>query len=342
MEAARQFDLNLLRVLLALDQTRHVTKAAERLQMSQSGFSSALARLRRHSEDALFVRGPQGMVPTPRALRMIDAAMNALAAVDEGVLAPPEFDPMRADTEFRFAMSDLAEIVFLPGLLTHFLKVAPRASLRTDALTVEAVQPALASGEVDLAVGFFPELATQAHFHQRLYRHTFACMVRRGHPLDRGRLTQRAFAQLGHVVVTAPSRSGRLLDSVLKRHGIERRVVLRTPHHLGLSAIVGSTDLIATVPLAAGMRLAESTAVHLVPLPFPPVHIDVHQHWHRRFQHDARHRWLRQQVSLLFNEKSDQWRAAERQLYAVRASRAEGAKPASTRRRSPTRREVNV
>lgn len=317
--AGRGFDLNLLRVLLALDRTRHVTRAAQLLEMSQSGFSSALARLRRHSGDVLFVRSASGMVPTPRAQRMIEAAINALATVDEGVLSPAAFEPANARTEFRFAMSDLAEIVFLPRLLAHLQRIAPEVSIRCDAITEERLPQALADGDVDLAVGYFPELSAQTYLHQGLYRHTFVCMVRRDHPLDRGKLTAKAFAQLGHVVVTSPSRSGRLFGNWLQRKGIERRVVLRTPHHLSLPAIIASTDLMATVPVVVGAYFADAGAgsVRLMPLPFRPILFDVQQHWHRRFQHDARHRWLRQQVAALFNESSDEWLALERKLYGA-------------------------
>lgn len=315
--ADRRFDLNLLRVLLALDRTRHVTRAAELLEMSQSGFSSALARLRRHSADALFVRSAGGMMPTPRAQRMIEAAINALATVDEGMLSPVAFEPSVARTEFRFAMSDLAEIVFLPRLLAHLQRIAPDISIRCDAISEDLLPQALANGEIDLAVGYFPELSAQAYLHQGLYRHTFACLARKDHPLDRGRLTAKAFTQLGHVVVTSPSRSGRLFGNWLQRKGIERRIVLRTPHHLSLPAIVASTDLLATVPLVVGAHFADAGAgaVRLMALPFRPILFDVKQHWHRRFQHDVRHRWLRQQVAALFNETSDEWLAVERKLY---------------------------
>ena len=165
--------------------------------------------------------------------------------------------------------------------------------------------------------------ASPTHFHQCLYRHTFACMVRRGHPLDRGRLSPKAFAELGHVVVTSPARSGKLFDTWLHRKRLERRIVLRTLHHLSLPIILESTDLIATVPLAVGARFAASNAVALLPLPFKPPMFNVEQHWHRRFQHDSRHRWLRQQVASLFNDSSDDWAAVERQLYGTELRKKE-------------------
>ena len=116
-------------------------------------------------------------------------------------------------------------------------------------------------------------------------------------------------------MVASPARSGRLFDTWLHRQNIERRIVLRTPHHLSLPVIVESTDLIATVPLAVGVRFAETNALDLMPLPFKPPMFNVEQHWHRRLQSDARHRWLRQQIASLFNDSSDDWAPVERRMY---------------------------
>lgn len=325
----QDFDLNLLRVLRALSQTRHVTKAAELLGMSQSGFSSALARLRRHAGEVLFVRSANGMVPTPRARAMMEAAVNILEVVQSGALEAPQFAPATARTEFRLAMSDLAEVVFLPRLLAHLQKVAPHTRVQCDALAEDRLQEALVEGQVDLAVGYYSDLSSQVYLCQRLYRHTFACLVRNGHPLDNGKLTTQAFSELGHVVVTSPSRTGRLFESSLQRRGIQRRIVLRTPHNLSLPAIIESTDLIATVPLAVGMRFADVSAVRIVPLPFRPEVFEVKQYWHRRYQDDLRHRWIRQQIAALFNDTSDKWLALERTLYgpelrSKRASKGKG------------------
>lgn len=325
------FDLNLLRVLLALGHTRHVTRAAELLQMSQSGFSTALGRLRRQCDDPLFLRSGAGMVPTPRAEAMLQRAAELLATVQSDVLQAPQFDPLQAGTEFTFAMTDVAEIVILPRLMQHLGTVAPHTRASTHPLRDGELQEAMAAGQVDLAIGYFPKITGQDFFQQRLYQHTFACLVRRGHPLDRGRLTMDAYRELGHVIVTTPSRSAGLFQETLDDMGLERKVVLRTPHYLSLPSIVEATDLIATVPLAAGVRFAERADVTLVPLPFPPKVFLVQQHWHRRFQNDPRHRWLREQVALLFNDASDLWRGTEEALYgkSLRRRSAAAGRPAA-------------
>jgi len=318
------FDLNLLRVLLALDRTRHVTRAADLLNMSQSGFSSALARLRRDCGDQLFVRTSTGMIETPQARRFVEVAAAAVGAVERQMLVPRVFDPATVRTEFRLVMTDVAEIVFLPRLLEHLKRVAPQATILCDTLPKESLQQALKDGTADLALGYFPDLAAQSFYHQRLYRHTFACIVRRGHPLDQGQMTALAFSQLGHVVVTSVTRSANLLESCLRARRIERHVVLRTPHHLSLPAIIESTDLVATVPLAVAVWFAQHGAVDVVALPFRPPVFEVQQHWHRRFHQDARHQWLRQQVSQLFNDRSDDWRGVERALYGKRPGQSKG------------------
>src|SRR5882757_537737 len=221
-------DLNLLRVLLALDRTRHVTRAAELLNMSQSGFSSALSRLRTYSNDQLFVRTSAGMVPSPYGRRMIDAATAALATIEDGFLAQPDFDPTSAHGEFSFAMTDLGRSSFLPRLLNHLQKIAPNVNVHSQSLPEEQVQQALSNGQVDLALGYFPDLTGELFFRQRLYSHTFACIVQRDNPLVSGGMSASTFAKLGHVEVSSPSRTGRLFEQILQRNGIRRRVVLRT------------------------------------------------------------------------------------------------------------------
>lgn len=316
------FDLNLLRVLVALASTRNVTQAAQALDMSQSGFSTALARLRRDLNDPVFVRTAGGMSPTPRAQQAIAAAQEVLARVAEAVLQQPEFDPRSSRAVFRLAMTDVAEIVYLPRLLQHLQRVAPQTTVVSASLDAGPLQKAMAEGEIDLALGYFPDLDGAAAFQQKLYSHTFACMVRRGHPLAEQGITEKSYTEIGHVVVSSPARSSSLFERFLERRAIRRRIVLQTPHHLSLPSIVESTDLLATVPLATGARFAKLGMIELLPLPFTPPSFAVQQHWHPLVHHDARNRWLRQQVVQLFNAQFDEWQGLEKALYGGAAPRA--------------------
>lgn len=316
------FDLNLLRVLVALERTRNVTRAAEMLGMSQSGFSTALARLRKHCGDPLFVRSADGMRPTPRAERMVGNAQAVLAQVSEGVLGEPEFRPDQSHTQFHLAMADVAEIVILPRLLSRLQQLAPQIKLSCASYATSELTAGLADGSIDLAVGYFPDLDGDAFFRQRFYTHTYACMARRGHPLLSGKkrgsaMSMQDFLAQGHAVVGSPARSNTLLEQFLERKGLRRNVVLRTPHHLALPAVIENTDLIATLPLAAGARFAQAGTVQLLRLPFEPPSFGVQQHWHRRVHQDPRHRWLRELMAQLFSEETDEWREIEAAMYGA-------------------------
>ena len=119
----------------------------------------------------------------------------------------------------------------------------------------------------------------------------------------------------GHVVVSSPARTNALFQTFLEKRSIKRRIVLETPHHLSLPAIIESTDLMATVPLATGARFVQLGMVELLRLPFTPPSFAVQQHWHSLVHHDARSQWLRRQVAQLFNVESDEWRDLQASLY---------------------------
>lgn len=310
----KKLDLNLLRLLVALESTRHLGRAAEALQMSQSGFSTALARLRRQVGDDLFVRSGGGMRPTPRALALAETARAVLQQVDQDMLGGDRFDPATSDAVFRLAMSDVAEAAFMPRLLKHLEREAPGVGVQVVSPAAVPLQERLAGGEVDLAIGYFPALEKDAYFRQSLHAHTYASIVRRGHPVAAAGLTTAAFQSLGHVVVSTPARSSALLDAALERLRIRRRVVFSTPNHLALPAIIAGTDLIATVPLGTALQFVSTAALTMLPLPFKPPFFTVHQYWHRRTQKEPGCQWMRTQVKTLFNEGTD---PSARQLRAL-------------------------
>lgn len=299
-----KFDLNLLQVVVALDATRSVTRAAKNLGMSQPGLSTALARLRRHFGDPMFVRASEGMRPTPRGMAVADEARAVLQRVNETVLNGPRFVPEETTTEFRFAMPDVAEMTFMPTLIEAFRTAAPKATLHTASYAPKDLELAMESGQVDIAFGYFPDLKSSAFFKQRLMMHGFSCMLRAGHPAAR-RLTKTMFSELEHVLVEAPTRSQELVDNYLDRRHIFRKVRLRTMHYLTLPVLVASTDLVATVPNAVGRFFADRGQIVLVEPPYDIPKFPIQQHWHRRYDQDPRSRWLREQLAKLFGSGSN-------------------------------------
>ncbi|MBV8628096.1 MAG: LysR family transcriptional regulator, partial [Paraburkholderia sp.] len=247
-----ELDLNLIPYLVAMEETRNVSRAAERLGVSQPRVSTALGRLREYFGDPLFVRTSRGMEPTPRAMALIPAAREALGSIEKGLLESQEFDPATSTHTFSLALSDVGEIVFLPRLLQLFAERAPNANLRSVSLPPSHVERGLESGDVDLAVGYFPDLSGNNFFQQRLFTHRFICLLRSGHPLARAPLTLEQFVNSGHAVVRAEGRSQEVLEKFLEKKRIRRRAVLETPHFMSLPFILARTDLIATVPHAIG------------------------------------------------------------------------------------------
>lgn len=308
MPLARDLDLNLLHVAVALLDAGSVTRAAEALGMSQPAVSGALARLRRHFGDPLFVRAPVGMAPTPRGAQVADTARAILRTVDEKLRPDLAFEPARRHRPFTFALSDVGEIVFLPRLVESLVAASPDTPVRSVSLRPAALAAALEAGDVDLAIGYFPDLKTADFFQQRLFTHRFVCLLRDGHPLARQPLSLGDFLAAQHVVVQSEGRSQEIFETWLEAQGLTRRVAVYTPHFLGVRRLVASSDLIATVPHALGAEHARpGHGIRVVAPPFAPPRIELRQHWHRKAHKDARSVWLRALVSGLFNEATDEW-----------------------------------
>ena len=299
------FDLNLLRVLVVLDQTRHVGRAAEHLKMSQSGFSSALARLRRRMGDELFVRTGAGMKPTTQGMELAETARSVLQEVEQKMIGPASFIPREATVAFHVAASDAGEVVFAPPLVRHLAEYAPFASLHIISPTIMPLAETLASGDAEVAIGYFPDLERDRFFRQTLYSHTYACIVRKGHPVLSTGMTRNAYKSLSHAVVSTPARSNSLLEKALVRQRIRRHVAFSSPHHLTLASTVANSDLVATVPLGTASDMARSGAVVMTALPFQPPAFTIYQYWHRRTHKGPAFQWLRLQIKTLFNADTD-------------------------------------
>lgn len=286
---------------MVLRETGSVTRAAEKLGMSQPGFSSALARLRTQLQDPVFVRTSGGMLPTPRAEQFYSLAAEALARIDHEVAAPPAFDPVAFDGEVRMAMGDAGEPSILPRLMNHLRGIAPAARVRSFSPSAGELARALETGAVELAVGLYPELEGGGFLRQALYRQSFHVMVRADHPLRGERVEWADLIRFGHVKVSSASRSAGLLDNFLREHGVVLPVALEVPHFMSLPSIVSRTDLLAIVPFAPGVQISAYEQLRLMDLPFEAPVFTVAQHWHARFKGQPKHRWLRAMVYELFH-----------------------------------------
>lgn len=304
----RRLDLNLLETAVVLFEEGNVSRAAERLGVSQPSVSASLAKLRAYFNDPLFVRSANGMAPTPRAESIIKSAKDILRRIEAEVLTEASFDPASTERPFTFALSDVGEMVFLPPLIRRLGMTAPQSSIRSVTLKPAELSHEIENGQVDLAIGYFPDLDQNGFFQQRLFSHHFVCLLRADHPIQADSLTLEQFVSLEHAVVHSEGRSQEIFERFLLAEGVRRKVALSTPHFLSIPAIISKSDMVVTVPHAVGMVYGlEALNLRCVRPPFRTPQIELRQHWHRRFHKDARHRWLRGEVSALFNEASDEW-----------------------------------
>ena len=298
-----ELDLNLLRVLVALDDRRSVSGAAGVLGRSQPAVSVALGKLRGFFDDRLFVRSGNRMEPTPRAAGLIESARAVLARVGD-IVAAPGFDPATSQRPISLALSDVGEMVMLPAMLREVRRLMPKAAVRSVSLPPGEVASGLEDGSIDLAMGYFPDLQKRNFYQQALFIDTYASLLRADHPIAAKKLSIRQFLGLEHIVVRAESRSEEVMERYLARRRLRRRVVLTTPHFASAPMIVAQSDLIVTVPLPLARYFVSMAAdLRIVGLPFEPPRIALRQFWHRRFHDDVRNRWLRALVCRLLQKQ---------------------------------------
>jgi DNA-binding transcriptional LysR family regulator len=291
-------DLNLLRVFDAVLRDRSVTGAARHLGLTQPAVSNALARLRAQFEDALFVRTPSGMDATPFARELAEPVRQALALLESALAHGPGFDPESATRAFRFYMSDLGQIEFLPPLVERAQRDAPGVRLEAVALEVEDIGDALATGALDIAVGFLPGLGPPVR-RQPLFRDPYVCLMRADHPLVGRNLTKKQFLSASHALVSYKG-GHRVIEEALDRAGLARRIALRVPHFTVVPMVLERTDLILTLPLRIARVYERQGRFKFLPPPVPIPPADVAAHWHERFERDPGNRWLREMIRELF------------------------------------------
>jgi len=296
-----KLDLEWLGVFVEVYKTQSVSRAALRLGMEQASASIMLGKLRRHFDDRLFTRTSAGMEPTPKAQRIYPDLLEALLHIEKARGQGSVFLPQQAEREFCICMTDISEMVLLPRLINHLQQSAPGLTLKAEKISPDS-RRRLESGDIDLAVGFTPDL--EAGFYQQaLFAQNFVCLAASDHPRIRAKLTPRAFLAEGHILVTASGTGHSIVDKVLARHKLVRRVVLRLPSFLGVARIVAQTEFLVSVPRLLGAALATQEKVQLLEPPVPLPAYKVKQHWHERFNADAGNIWLRKTMVDLFSGK---------------------------------------
>lgn len=315
-------DLNLLRVLDALLDERNVTRAGERLGLSQSAVSHALNRLRHALKDELLVRGPDGMQPTARALELaprLRAGLHQLQVSLERV----EFAPEQSNRQFTIACNDHACAAIVPGLMARLRTQAPATNLRVVPSQM-GVAEGLLTGRIDLAIGGFGRILDRFVF-ETLYQETLVWVVSSDNPASREPLTLERLAALPHLIIALTGDDARAVDGVVLDHGLEWRVMrddagafqdalaarglrrqvgLTVPHILAAPRIVARSDMAALIPRRLAVAYAERYRLKLLEPPYPSPPYSVTALWERGYGEQPAVRWLRAQLRAAAQEIS--------------------------------------
>ncbi|WP_158213292.1 LysR family transcriptional regulator [Pigmentiphaga sp. NML080357] len=295
-----KLDLNLLLIFDALMRTRSVTLAGERVGLSQSATSNSLQRLREAFGDKLFVRTPTGMQPTGLALEIADEVGEALDRLRQAIERSRVFDPAQARRTFRILLSDIAQQAHLPTFVALLRREAPHVDLAGVSLPVREAKEAMASGELDLAVGFLPDLGADFH-RQSLFVEHWVCVISREHPTIGEAMTPEQYLSAAHVSYRPAASIHASLDQLLETQfagqGVRRRVALSVSYSSGLAATLALSDLVLTAPYGPARSMIHSQPLRIVPLPFQLPTIDLNMQWHDRMHHDPGNRWFRQRFA---------------------------------------------
>ncbi len=285
-------DLNLLRVFDAVARERHVTRAAEKLNLSQPAVSNALTRLRAALNDELFLRRPGGVEPTALALSLAGPVAEVLDRLHQTLSVHAPFDPATTERVFTVAFSEYAESVLAPALLEAMGQQAPRALLairhadRTNALDL------LEAGEAEMAVAVLPD-PPALYTRVLLLPEVFVTVMRPDHALATGEMTLERFTRVPHLLHSPNGSRDGALDQPLRAAGFPRRLGAVVAHLGAVPEILARTEMVMTLSSRLAQKLAEAHGLVLRPCPVEIEHLRLSLVFHRRFEADAGHAWLR-------------------------------------------------
>ncbi|MFA6958801.1 MAG: LysR family transcriptional regulator [Thermoanaerobaculia bacterium] len=283
-------DLNLLITLDVLLAEGSVARAGERLRLSPSAMSRALARLRVTTGDPLLVRAGRGLVPTPRALELRERVSHLVDDARAALRPADKLDPARLDRSFTLRTSDGFVENFGAALVSRITGEAPGVQLRF-VQKIGRASAQLREGSVDLETGVIDEATSPEVRTRSLFRDRFIGVVRAGHPLSTGKLTPTRYASGRHVYVSRRGLERGVMDEALEALGLKREIATIVSGFSAAIALARGSDLVASVPERHTGNLR--SGMHSFALPVPTPEITVSMLWHPRMDADPAHRWLR-------------------------------------------------
>jgi DNA-binding transcriptional LysR family regulator len=293
-------DLHLLACLDALLKERKVTRAAERMNMSQAGMSNALARLRQKLNDPLLVRTSKGMEPTDRALQMELSIRTGLMHLEAAFSNQVSFEPATSEAVFKIAISDYVSVLCLPDLMDTLLREAPNVKVVTGTSDSSRLSESLEDGSFHLCVGYYFDPPPGLHASE-LFTDQICCIARKGHPIFNGKVNLENYLNQPHVLMvggTSNATFEAVTDSALQLLGLSRNIVMRVPNLMLIPWLVAGSDIIATVPrkLARLGNLQFQLQEMELPFEVPPYRLTMM--WNELTQKNDSYKWLRSKLRM--------------------------------------------
>ncbi|NQZ83867.1 MAG: LysR family transcriptional regulator [Colwellia sp.] len=298
-----KLDLNLLKVLEILLEELNVTATANRLHLTQSAVSKHLARLRGMFGDQLFERTAQGLKATPRALELAPQLRQIIQQLEQ-LTRPVVFEPALSQRQFHIHMLDTAYSLTFPFFMPNLLTQAPSIRLKTKTWNSNSLDELL-NCEIDMGIAcrewdrrspiHMKDIPPELN-HQELLRDHSLCLVREDHPALSQKWNINTFLQHRHIHVSLGGTEHWLLDEILKMEKRHRDIAIDMPDFYSAMSLCEQSDLILCAPARHVAKLAASFKLHVLNIPIEFNSGAYVLLWHKHFEHDSGHRWLRELI----------------------------------------------
>ncbi len=294
-----EFDLNLLVIFDAVYKEKNLTRAGQRLNLSQPAISHALNRLRAAFDDPLFIRHGYRMEPTPLTEELKENIKKVLDLTERTLEDRGNFDPYRSTRTFHIGIQDYPMIVVLPRLIKSLREEAPNIKIRTFHLSMEERKTALEDGKLDMVIGIKQDFGSSI-FQQYLFKDREVCIMRKDHPLAKAKMSLEQYLSGEFIGLSVSDVKQARIDRKLSEMGHKRDIKLTVENEIAIPQLVSQSNYLAIIAELVAGEFLDWLPIKAVPLPIDIDTFDINQYWHVRYQKDPGHSWLRQAIKKAF------------------------------------------
>ena len=292
-------DLSLIKVFIIIYETKNISHAALKLNLSQPSVTYNLNRLRKFLNDPLFERDKFGVKPTKLAQSLYPSFNQSIAEIERAITASQQFNPKTSNRVFRLGLSDLGEIALLPALIQYLSKEAPFIKIEIEEIHSNKVEEWLVDDFLDVAIfnssyTIMPKIESRNLFEER-----YMCIVHKQHPRVQDHLSLEQYLQEKHAAIK--SSTGHMeIDQGLKELGLERNIMLELPHFSVLQDVVTNSELLVSLPSRAAKVYERNSDVNVFELPFAVKPFNVSANWYNHHDDLEARTWFIQTLQDIF------------------------------------------